>query len=110
MLIEHLTQKFGDEVASSSDRQASVVPDVTAKNNRKVVVPEKFCNDIEALESYIGFRLECGVCITVSLSEILTICPRTRRRVDSYDSLARFLREELNVTLTIKTSKTKSYE
>lgn len=110
MLIEYLRQKFGDEVASSSDRQASVVPDVTAKNNRKVVVPEKFCKDIEALEAYIDSRLESGVCITVSLSELLTVCPRTRRRVDSYDILARFLREEMNVKLTITTSKTKPYE
>ena len=104
MLIHKLTQTFGDEVVLSSDRQA-VVSDVIAKNNKKVIVPEKFRDDVEALEKYAETSLSSGLCIDVSLSELLTVCSRTRKRVDAFNGLVRFLREEMNVTLTIKSKK-----
>ena len=86
MLIHKLTQTFGDEVVLSSDRQA-VVSDVIAKNNKKVIVPEKFRDDVEALEKYAETSLSSGLCIDVSLQELLTICPRSRHRKDAYESL-----------------------
>lgn len=108
MVVNNLMQKFGDEVALFSDRQEGVDPDVIAPiNTKKIIVPEKFRADVEALEGYIDSGLTSGICISVSLSELLTVCPRSRHRVDAYDSLTKFLREEMNVTLTIKTSKSK---
>ena len=38
----------------------------------------------------------------IELSELLEILPRDRRRKDAYDKLVKFLAEEMNVQLTIK--------
>lgn len=113
MIIETLSKTFGDEAASLPDRQESVSPDVTAtklNTTRRVIIPEKFKTDIEALELYSQVRftdssLESGVCITVTLAEMLDVCPRERKRTDAYGTLIRFLKDELNVTLTIKTNR-----
>ena len=104
MLIHKLTQTFGDEVVLSSDRQA-VVSDVIAKNNKKVIVPGKFRDDVEALEKYAETSLSSGLCIDVSLQELLTICPRKRKRTDSYSGLKKFLFDEMGVIITIKTNR-----
>lgn len=105
MLIEYLTQTFEDEVALSSIREVGVVPDVIEKSNKKVIVPLKFRKDIEALEEYIESSLTPGLCIEVSLAEILSICPRERKRSDAYSGLKKFLSDEMGVTLTIKSNR-----
>ncbi len=105
--------KLEDTGNVASSRLASVVPDVIAnKDNttKRVIIPEKFKTDVEALERYaqVSFTdssLESGVCITVTLSEMLNVCPRERKRTDAYGTLIRFLKDELNVTLTIKTNR-----
>ncbi len=110
MIIESLMKKLEDTGNGFSSRQVSVVPDVIAnKDNttKRVIIPEKFKTDVEALERYaqVSFTdssLESGICITVTLAELLEICPRERKRSDAYGTLIRFLKDELNVTLTIK--------
>lgn len=68
------------------------------------IVPEKFREDVAALTKYIGEeRFQKG--LSIELSEILNIAPRTRRRTDAYDSLAKYLKSELDITLTIKSQK-----
>ena len=68
------------------------------------IVPEKFREDVAALTKYIGEeRFQTG--LSIELSEILNIAPRTRRRTDAYDSLAKYLKSELDITLTIKSQK-----
>lgn len=70
------------------------------------IVPEKFRDDVKALTAYIGeAKFKSGLSIEVSLAEILDIAPRTRRRKDAYDSLAKYLKSELDITLTIKSQK-----
>lgn len=70
------------------------------------IIPEKFREDIAALTDYIGEeRFKSGLTIEVSLSELLGIVPRNRRRTDAYDSLAKYLKSELGITLTIKSQK-----
>lgn len=109
MIIQNLHQTLSDEVALSPNR-SSAITNETIKNSTvtsKVIVPEKFRKDIDTLETYIDSSLSSGLCITVKLSELLAICPRSRRRVDAYKSLETFLREEMSVILKIKTSKSK---
>lgn len=107
MIIEYLTNKLEDSEMGFLSRQESVEPDVIVQNNtKKVIVPEKFRGDVEALEKYAESDLERGLCITVSLSELLTICPRERKRRDAFNALVHFLQEEMNVTLTIKPKNT----
>ena len=68
------------------------------------IVPEKFREDVAALTKYIGEeRFQKG--LSIELSEILNIAPRTRRRTYAYDSLAKYLKSELDITLTIKSQK-----
>ena len=106
MIIESLTNKLEDSGMGFFSRQEGVEPDVIAQNKaKKIIVPEKFKADIEALEKYAESGLESGLCITVSLSELLSICPRERRRTDAFSGLVNFLKEEMNVTLIIKSQK-----
>ena len=47
--------------------------------------------------------MRSGLCIEIELSELLEILPRERRRrKDAYNRLVKFLAEEMNVQLTIK--------
>ncbi|MEI3462144.1 MAG: hypothetical protein V8Q70_08780 [Bacteroides eggerthii] len=89
---------------SSLDRQENTAPDVIA---RKVsITPEKFKDDVEALVNYIGEEhFISGLSIEVTLSELLAVIPRKRRRTEAYNALVNYLREERNILLTIKTNK-----
>ena len=108
MIIENILQMLGETEMISSNRQ-DCAPDVNIQC-AKVVIPEKFKADVEALEHYAELPLQSGLCITMTLAELLTICPRERRRLDAYYSLVHFLQGEMNVTLNINSQKRKSYE
>lgn len=102
MLIRNLQSLF-DGLEPPTGRLESGQPDVIAKKeDTTVIIPEKFKDDIERLESYCGVELESGLCIEIELSELLEVLPRERRRKDAYDRLVKFLAEEMNVQLTIK--------
>jgi hypothetical protein len=100
MLIKNLFSLFGGSYQTGRSDDAS--PDVIEEKESKVIIPEKFKDDIERFESYCGVELKSGLCIEIELSELLEILPRERRRKDSYDKLVKFLAEEMNVQLTIK--------
>lgn len=98
---------FGENDAFLRGREATVEgkPLDTQKTTTHIV-PEKYREDVAALTKYIGEeRFQKGLSIEVSLAEILNIAPRTRRRTDAYDSLAKYLKSELDITLTIKSQK-----
>ena len=99
MLIKNLFSLFGDSYQTGRSDDAS--PNVIEEKESKVIIPEKFKDDIERLTKY-GVELKSGLCIEIELSELLGILPRERRRKDSYDKLVKFLAEEMNVQLTIK--------
>lgn len=107
MLITSLIKKFSDEVEYSESRQEGVAPDVIERKANTVIVPTKFKNDIKALEDYTGRKLESGVCIKVDLAELLTVIPRERRRIDAYNALVQFMKDELGVDLVISSSRKK---
>ena len=104
--------KFSEEAQYLESRQEGVAPDVNERKANTVIVPAKFKNDIKALEDYTGRKLENGVCIKVELSELLDIVPRERRRIDAYNALVQFMKNELGVDLVISSSRKKggSYE
>ena len=100
MLIKNLYNLFcGSE---SQDGRSDCAPDVIDKASTKVIIPERFKNDILKLQDYCGVELRSGLCIEIELSELLEILPRERRRKDSYDKLVKFLAEEINIKLNIK--------
>ncbi len=95
---------------SPQNRQGTLKPDVTAKNLAQLQqqpVPRKFREDIATLQELYGGNFTAGLCINWTLQQALEVLPRDRQRVDSYDSLAKYLRNERGVTLTIKSNKTR---
>ena len=100
MLIKTLYNLFcGSE---SQEGRSDCASDVIEEKEHIVIIPEKFKDDIQKLQDYCGVELRSGLCIELELSELLEILPRERRRKDSYDKLVKFLAEEMNVQLTIK--------
>lgn len=97
---------FGENDSFLRGREAVVADPLDKQTSTTHIVPEKFRDDIAALTEYIGAeKFKSGLTIEVSLAELLGIVPRNRRRTDAYDSLAKYLKSELDITLTIKTSK-----
>lgn len=65
---------------------------------------EKHADDIAALSA--RFPLESGSTIDITLSKLLELCPRTRRRTDAYNSLkAELGRRGVNLCITASKSK-----
>ncbi|MGJ0550364.1 hypothetical protein [Phocaeicola vulgatus] len=90
-----------DGLESPLDRQENTAPDVIVE--KVSITPEKFKGDVEALAGYIGEEhFISGLGIEVTLSELLAVIPRKRRRCEAYNSLVKYLREERNILLTIK--------
>lgn len=74
----------------------------------KTIIPDKFKEDVDALCKYCGFtELASGVEITMSLREAVKLMPRKRQRIDSYKSLIKFLHDEMDVILIVKSQKIK---
>ena len=100
MLIKNLYNLFcGSE---SQDGRSVCASDVIEEKEHIVIIPEKFKDDIQKLQDYCGVELRSGLCIEIELSELLEILPRERRRKDSYEKLVKFLTEEMNIKLNIK--------
>lgn len=97
---------FGGVDSFLRSGEAKVVAPLDKQNSTTHIVPEKFRDDIAALKEYIGVeRFKSGLSIDVTLSGLLGIVPRNRKRTDAYNSLIKYLKEERNITLTIKSSK-----
>ena len=97
---------FGENNAYLRGREAEVEP-LDKQMSTTHIVPEKFREDVAALTKYVGeARFKSGLTIEVTLAELLGVVPRNRRRTDAYSSLAKYLKSELDITLTIKNKKT----
>ena len=103
MLIKQLYSLFCGSELQNGRLDSSIPPsEIVEKENTAVIIPRKFKDDIQKLQDYCGVELRSGLCIEIELSELLEILPRVRRRKDSYDKLVKFLADEMNVQLTIK--------
>lgn len=59
--------------------------------------------DVRSLRQYVGEAgFKSGLCIEVTLRELLSVVPRKRRRTDAYATLVKYLKDEYDITLTIK--------
>ncbi|RGM91200.1 hypothetical protein DXB82_00135 [Phocaeicola vulgatus] len=84
-------------------RENEVCPDVIEKTNES-----RYESDIEALKQKFGDSFSTGLSIEIDLKEILKICPRERRRSDSYTGLIGFLQKKYGIILKVVSQKTKS--
>lgn len=103
MIIRNLYSLFCGSELQKGRLDSSIPPsEIVEKENTAVIIPRKFKDDVERLCNYWGVELKSGLCIEIELSELLEILPRERRRKDAYDKLVKFLAEEMNVKLNIK--------
>ena len=67
---------------------------------------DPYAGEIKKLEDALfdGHPLVSGSCINITLQELLKICPRKRRRKDSFQGLQKSL-NKMCVTLNIKSRK-----
>ena len=111
MFKEFKNQLLGLEREPMPNRQDTfTAPDVTEKAVSSEPIPEKYQRDIEALRQKYGDAFKTGLCINLTLQEALSIMPRERRRIDVYSGLVSYLKKEWDITLSIKSQKTKSKE
>lgn len=110
MFKEFINQLLGLEREPMPNRQETVTaPDVTEKAVSSEPIHEKYQRDIEALqERYGSLSSLTGFCISIPLKEALTIMPKNRRRIEAYQGLVSYLKKNWNITLIIKSQKTKS--
>lgn len=92
----------GDNLFPSSRESAAA--HVITKGSTPVI-PVKFRNDIEALQDYYGEDFREGLEVCLTLKEALVLLPRDRKRTDAYTSLACWMKDNLGITLTIKSQK-----
>lgn len=99
-----ITLLNGDRETTSNRQSAAT--DVIAKSSTPTI-PVKFRNDIEALKEYYAQDFREGLEVCLTLKDALVLLPRDRARTDAYNALAFWMKDNLGVTLTIKSQKAK---
>ena len=108
MFIDFISRILGAEKVSVSNRlENNAEPSVIVKKDSTKPIPEKYRKDVALLQSKYGDALKTGFCIILTLQEALSIMPRERRRIDAYRDLQSYLKKDWDITLTIKSQKTK---
>jgi len=100
-----ITLLNGDRETTSNRQSAAT--DVIDESSTPTI-PVKFRNDIGTLKEYYAQDFREGLEIILSLKDALVLLPRDRRkRTDAYNALAFWLKDNLGITLTIKSQKSK---
>ncbi|MFR9543356.1 MAG: hypothetical protein SNJ29_15645 [Rikenellaceae bacterium] len=106
-MISRLLKMFSSGLDSLQNRQEIAMPDVIDKKIATTEIPQKFRADIETLQEIFKEKFITGLTIDWTLQQVLELLPRERKRVDSYDSLKKYLHSERGVELTIKSNKSR---
>lgn len=103
MIIEILKEVLTGERQQSQASSTNLLPHNDTDAISVIIVPDEFKSDIENLKAHIGVRhWKSGLQITLSLQELLQICPRERKRSDAYGKLIKYLADEWRISLSIK--------
>lgn len=70
-------------------------------------IPDRFRSDIETLKECYGDDFREGLEVTLTLQHALQLLPRDRKRTDAYKALVSWMKDNLGITLIIKSQKTK---
>ena len=102
MLMSFMEALFGFDWRQP-EQKPSLKTDMPLIKKEKVIVPLQYRDDVDKLKSYVGEEnWKAGLEIAITLQEMLMICPRQRKRSDSYRKLIAYLDDELNIKLIIK--------
>ena len=86
------------------EEKRTILPDAHEKRVKSAASVDSIAEDIKRLEAEYGHLTE-GMSLTVELKQLLVLCPRSRRRKDSYKKLQKVLLRDKGVILTIKSQK-----
>ena len=90
------------------EQKPSLKTEMPPKATEKTIVPIQYRDDVDKLRAYVGEEnWKAGLEISLYLYELLSICPRERKRSDAFKQLRAYLKDELQITLNIKTKKKK---
>ena len=104
MMMNFLEALFGLDLWRRE--QPSIKTDMPQEMKKSTIIPLQFRDDVEKLRSYVGDEnWKPGLAIELELKELLSICPRERRRSDAYQKLIAYLKDEQKIELKIKTKK-----
>ena len=108
MLLNSMFSAFpGIWTEPKKDDVSAPIPEAQEKSECAPVGKVKqnpLTEDIKRLEAEYGHLTE-GMSLTVELKHLLVLCPRSRRRKDSYKKLQKVLLRDKGVVLTIKSQK-----
>lgn len=107
MLTQIMNRILGTELGLGSNRQVNTTPDVIEESSNSPRIPKKYREDIESLQEYYGESFKTGLCIKITLQELLELCPRERKRIDAYRGLVSYLEKNWGIVLKILSQKTK---
>jgi hypothetical protein len=109
MLYQLLQSMFSTVFPGTADsvqreEKRTILPDGHEKRVKSAASVDSIAEDIKRLEAEYGHLTE-GMSLTVELKQLLVLCPRSRRRKDSYKKLQKVLLRDKGVILTIKSQK-----
>lgn len=88
------------------EQPSSLKTDMPQETIITTVVPPQFRDDVESLKSFVGNEnWKPGLEIKLELKDLLALCPRERKRSDAFKKLIAYLKDELQINLTIKPKK-----
>ena len=106
-LLQSMFSTIFPRTADSVQREdkRTILPDAhEQKRVRSAASVDSIAEDIMRLDAEYGPLTE-GMSLTVELKHLLVLCPRSRRRKDSYKKLQKELLRDKGVILTIKSQK-----
>ena len=110
MMYNFLNALFGTNSRPDigHEQRVATVRDKSGQPALQKTVPIKgdYDSDVKALEDKYG-ALVPGDSITLSLTEMLEIAPRKRRRTDAYVGLISYMKAEKGITLNVMSRKAK---
>lgn len=88
------------------EQQPSQKTSMPQEIKKPLIVPLQYRDDVEKLKTYVGDEnWKPGFLIELELRDLLSICPRERKRSDAYRKLIAYLKDEQKIELKIKTKK-----
>ena len=88
------------------NEQPSIKKDTPQEMNKTIIVPLQFRDDVVNLKAFVGEENWIpGLTIELELKELLSICPRERKRSDAFKKLIAYLKDEQEIIVKIKTKK-----
>ena len=109
MIKELMSSLFGSGKTDIKTEPIITEADSVKDSNSETPIPQLSVEEeIEVLAAHVG-GIASGMTIEIELRELLNICPRNRKKADSYYQLKKHLKDDYGVELIItsRTSKNK---